>query len=175
MQTTVSQNYVVGVEGRLVDRAGAVVKSAVSNDANLVPGRLVLFDSTYPGDGRPPLVRLPVTTGEVTGIQVLGFAIDDITAEANAGTAPNFTSLAYPVGAVLPVMFSGDIWLICEQAVTAPRTQVFVRFAAGGAGQTIGRVRVDADTANAVALPGAFFESICGVEGIVKVSFNPRR
>ena len=92
-------------------------------------------------------VRAPALTGEVTASGV-GFALRD-------DTKP-FNSAGYAVGDQIPVLRKGYIYALCETAWTEEGA-VFARFTANGGNTVLGKIRNDADTANAVAIPNARF------------------
>lgn len=162
MQTAVS-DYVAGHEGARADMRPHDVVSMVCNDANgnIKPGRFVTRGAT------DREVVLPDATGEVSAAGLLqGVALWDPTREyiaANLG--------AYLETETVPVMRKGTVWMIAEDAVV-DGGEVFVRFSAG-AGEELGRVRSDADTADAVAAPRCYFRSTTtGANQLVKVEIN---
>ena len=61
----------------------------------------------------------------------------------------------------------GFVYMRVEDTVVAGG-DVFVRFTAGG-GEELGRVRSDADTADAVAVPGCEFADAGGAGTLVRV------
>ncbi len=162
-QTAYQQDPNVAVEGQLVDISFA--KDIVTGVAEVAItfGRFVFRSAAGAADDRPPVVDVPDVTTDVTGPLGIGFAMSDVTIEQAA------TPVGWPADSIVRILRSGRIWMLAEDAVTygAP---VFVRFDAGGEG----RVRSDADTANAVALPGASFRSIAGAGELVIVEFNPQ-
>lgn len=164
-QLTYTQDPAVALEGLAVDVS--FDKDIITAIAQLtIPfGRAVVRTTGGAADDRPPGCKLPVATGEVTGGGFLGFAMNDTTKEQVAGVASWLDNDS------VRIMRSGRIWMIAEDAVTlgAP---VFVRFAAGTF-PSLGAVRSNADTATAVALPGASFRSIAGAGELVVVEFRP--
>jgi hypothetical protein len=92
------------------------------------------------------LVKLPGLSTDITNL-FEGFAIRQEYLETNTG--------GYSNGASLPILRRGYIWVLTEGAVTA-ESAVFARYAAGTF-SVLGKVRADADTATAVAIPNAKF------------------
>ena len=94
------------------------------------------------------LCDLPGTTGEVTeGTGGVLLNLADRIANAN--------ELEYAADDYVQYLEEGVVVVITDQAVN-DGDAAFVRFVAGG-GEQLGAFRKDADTADAVALPGAFF------------------
>ncbi len=143
IQTSMSNAPVAGREGMLYDNPDRMVSAFVEIAAGIKAGRAVVKGTnskgTLAGDG----AILPTSTGLVTA-GLLGFSMWDPSLEPG--------SPEYPQYAQISIVQRGRIWMIAEDAVTkyAP---VFVRFTAAGA-EELGRVRSDADGADAVAAPG---------------------
>lgn len=122
-----------------------------------------LFVHYKVSDGTP-FCNIPAATGDVTSGRGLGFAILDTAREPNA-------ALGYAAGDPVNIIRKGHIWLAVEDSAVEGAA-VFVRFATG-TGTVLGAIRSDADTATAVALPGAVFRSTqATASGLVLVELN---
>lgn len=147
-QTSYSQSPEVAYEGQ-VDDAREVIDCVVNSTNGAVKfGRAVTF-RTLPAPGTRPTIELPDATGEITGEGFAGIVIKDHNVEIADGST-EFSG--YVTGQVCSVLRRGRIHVKSESAISG-RQQMFARFAAGGDG--IGSLRHDADTANAVAIPGS--------------------
>jgi hypothetical protein len=133
-QTTIAARA-AGIEGdRAEESPGDVIKSYELEDATDVPfGRCVRQDPAGAAGDRS--AELPATAADF----VVGYALQDPTIEAD----PDGTR-EYSQRDVMSVLQRGSAWALSEQAVN-PGDPVFVRITAGGAGQTPGRLRADAD------------------------------
>ncbi len=100
--------------------------------------------------------RLPDDANSVTGAVGLGFTIYD--ASKMPGT--NSSDFEWDEGDAVAIVHRGRIWALLdaneEPTIGAP---VYVRFTGAGAGEGVGYVRTDADTANAAALENCVFRS----------------
>ncbi len=141
-------------EGFVADSGRNDIVSRIAAEA-LTPfipfGKLVVAATAQSED----LAELPDATGDVTtaGL-VIGVAIADTSLE----TVDDLGFGAYLENKAVPVMRSGRIWVIAEDEVTDLDKPVFVRFADPGGSPpdaSLGSFRTDADTADAVELPGA--------------------
>ena len=123
-------------------------------------GRFVAFDA---GAGTSELAfRLP--TGSTD--KILGVTLYDHAHE------PQVTGI--PDDGMASICEQGDVWVITEQAVT-PADPVFIRYNIAGATGTspaLGKVRLDADTAKAVAAPNCQFMTSAAAGGLVLVRCN---
>lgn len=106
--------------------------------------------------------KIPTATDDVTAtpLGVAVFSHDQV----NTG-APG-----YPIDAAVNVLRKGTIWVKVEEAVNA-EDPAFVRFATG-TGTVLGSFRKSADTATAVALPGAKFLTSAAANGLALLSIN---
>jgi hypothetical protein len=157
-QTVFNTVEAVAHEGMIADVGmDNTVYTGVVNDTNgaVLFGRFVRILTA----GNPPTVELPNATGEVTGDSGFGIVVAEKTLEGPGGTFAG-----HPDGAVIPVLRKGRIWVKSEDAVAAAPQPAFVRFTADA--NPIGGFRTDADTAEAVALPGARFLTNCGAGGL---------
>lgn len=167
-QTSYQQDPNPAVEGMLVDISFDKDIRSAAAQGTIPFGRFVTRVAGGASDDIPPGCDLPTTTGGVTGAAGLGFAMSDLTLEQEA------TPVGWVADQTVRYLRSGRIWMRTEDAVATYGAPVFVRFAAGGGGSDLGSVRTDADTATAVALPGASFRSLAGIAGLVIVEFNPQ-
>ena len=109
-----------------------------------------------------------VVTGSIsTAGSALGVTVHTHTNEQQYGTAGG---TGYDLEDVMSVMRKGRIYVEVEDAVTAG-AQAFVRFEATSP-ELHGAFRSDADTADAVALPGAFFRTTTAAGGIAILEVN---
>jgi hypothetical protein len=111
--------------------------------------------------------RLPRLTGEITAGTFLGIAVLDTMREANGGNG-------YPNQSAVVIKEYGRIYVQVEDAVTAGG-QVFCRFQDPQTGYGLGSFRSDADTADAVAVPGAVYKTSASAGGFAQVQLNPTR
>ena len=157
-QTAVSQVPAVAREGMRADSGFGDVLSRIA-EVDIPAGRVVTLGTDI-GEA-----KLPVATGNITDGSQLGISLFDASRE------PHTTTAEYDATDMIPVLRKGRVWMVAEDAV-AEGNSVFVRFTAGGA-EELGRVRSDADTADAVALPGAIFRSTTtGADELVLVEVN---
>ena len=164
MQTDFNLGHGLAVKGMFCDTSPVRdVQTAIVDATNgrVQPGDFVVVKTPAPPGGRP-IVELPNATGEITGDLGFGFV-------HNNPVAPN-ADLGYGTGDVVAVLTRGRIWVECEQANNAHGTPVFIRFSAAGA-ERLGSVRIDADTADAVALPGAHLLTTCGAAGLAECEY----
>lgn len=77
----------------------------------------------------------------------------------------------YPAGLTINVAKKGQFWVQPEIAVTAG-DPVFARITANGPLTQLGALRNDADTANAIAMPGARFLSTASAGGFAVLELN---
>lgn len=157
-QSSVSNDPAIAREGQAASINRLDTVSYLNLSGGDIPyGRVVVMDTA---DGS---ARLPALTGEITGGTALGITIADSSKAPNAG--------GYADNDQLPILRKGQIYMIAEDAVAAGG-DVFVRFSASG-GESLGRVRSDADTSDAVALPGArYLSSTSGADELVIVELN---
>jgi hypothetical protein len=159
-QTSYSQSPSVAYEGQ-VDDAREVIDCIVNSTNGAVKfGRAVTF-RTLPAPGAVPTIELPDATGEITGEGFAGIVIKDHNVEIADGST-EFSG--YTTGQVCSVLRRGRIYVKSESAISS-RQQLFARFSAAGA-EELGALRHDADTADAVAIPGSRALTTFGVAGI---------
>jgi hypothetical protein len=104
--------------------------------------------------------KVPTTTGEVTA-SGMGFTVLNLAREPVADDS----TIDNPAGKGVSVLRRGRIWVLTETAMTYGQS-VFVRFTANGGNTQLGKVRNDADTANAVAAPGWVCKTTLGAAGL---------
>ncbi len=162
-QTTYTQNPAVAVEGLVHD--GATENRIVSGIASEVIafGRAVarVANADNPSD-RPPTVQLTQASTDITTGIFVGITCNDVTLEAGSG---------YPLNHVMRILRVGWIWVLAEDAVTFGGA-VFARFTADT--HPVGRLRSDADTDEAVEIPGATWRSTTtGADEFAIVELQP--
>lgn len=111
--------------------------------------------------------RLPTATGEITAGTFLGITKADT-------SLPNDTGTGYADRSSVSIQRNGPIWVRTEDAC-AKGGQVFCRFQDPQTGYGLGSFRSDADTADAVAIPGAMFMLDSGAGELNIVELNPHR
>lgn len=160
-----TQDPAEAFEGMEADNSA--VKERLSGQAAvIIPfGRLVVADDVQDS---PHTVVLPTATGQVTDGHALGVSVGDVSKQEGPTLGVN----QYAVDDAVPVLRRGRIHVITEDAVTVVGTPAFVRFAAGTF-PNLGAFRTDADTATAVALPGARFMTLAGIGELSILEFFP--
>lgn len=153
--------HAAGYEGGRGDSRPAGIHSGRNNSVVEIPyGRFVVYDT---GAGTTELaVKLPSASGQ----NVRGILLHD------AAHEPQVTGL--PVGGMGSILAQGTVWMVTEQAVT-PADPVFMRFAmvtGSGTLPAVGKVRKDADTADAEARANCRFLTIAAAGGLVLVDCN---
>jgi hypothetical protein len=111
--------------------------------------------------------RLPRLTGEITAGTFLGISRYDSTREANSGNG-------YTNQSAVSIKRYGRIYVQVEDAVTEGG-QVFCRFTDASTNYGLGSFRSDADTSDAVAVPGAVYLTAAAAGGFAIVELNPTR
>lgn len=163
-QLAYTQDPAVAIPGMLVD--SSLDKDIISKfltDPTLNFGLAVTHDVGETDEE----ARAPAATGEVTGGAFLGVAIADTTLEQAA------TAVGYSSGDTMRLLRAGRLWVLTEEAIATIGLPAFVRFASGGGGTILGSFRTSADTATAVALPGATFRTTTAGAGLVVVELAP--
>lgn len=107
--------------------------------------------------------RLPVVTGDI----MLGVSVIDHTEPNQIRTGTN----EYPIGSTVGIASQGRIWVTVEDAVSAGGA-VYVRFETGSGGSQLGALRSDADSASAVVLAGAIFETSADAGALASLNLN---
>lgn len=140
-QTSFASSYTAAHEGALADSSASDIVSKCNLEAS---ANLAFGEAVRDGAGAAGAVKFSGASQVLLGVVVFE---QKQTAQL-AGT-----------GAVAPtetanVLRAGRIWVKAEQAV-ALNSPVFVRHTANGGTTAPGRFRIDIDTANATAVPGA--------------------
>ncbi len=141
--------------GLVADLRNTDVLSRLAEDAAGAGAGLFVVQGTDP-EGQ---AISPTTTGEVTTGVSLGVVMYDASKEPAKVAASIAVDNEYDIEDTLPIVQKGPIWMRCDDAaVVTAGLPVFIRFVATGA-EKLGAAREDADTSDAVALPGARFLS----------------
>jgi hypothetical protein len=156
MQTAYTDSPAIAIAGMIVDSTlyRDVLTRVVEDAAGIPPGVAVVKGTS---DAQ---VKVPTATGQVTGGTLIGVTV--YLAMRSPGVYERY--------AQVPVMRKGRIWVQVEEAVVEGDA-VFVRFAAG-TGTQLGAFRKTADTATAVALPGARFLTSASASGFAQVDLT---
>lgn len=162
VQTTYSVNKVAGYPGLVVDAVDTVRASKAA--AAAVNFGTFVCRRTAPADAVEQCAN-PAATADVTA-RPRGIALKDETRRNSTGGFPG----GYAVDDQVVYLRKGRVWVNVEAAVTQDGA-VFVRFAAGTFTQ-LGAFRGDADTATAVALPGATYLTSTAGAGLAVVEIN---
>lgn len=110
---------------------------------------------------------VPDATGEVsTKGLFLGVTVHTHAVECSASGVPS-----YPAKSVASIIKKGRVLVKVEEAVNAG-DQAFCRFASGAGGTQLGAFRKSADTATAVAVPGAYFYKGAASGGLAVLDLN---
>lgn len=99
--------------------------------------------------------KVPSTSGSIT---TLGSILGVVMADQGRAQDPSVAVATLPINSAMSILRTGRIWVLVEEAVVAG-DQAFARFASGGGGTQLGAFRKSADTATAVAVPGAYYVS----------------
>jgi len=134
------------------------------NAGVLYLGRLVSLDTASGEDG----VKHPAAAGDITTATVAGVVGHSHAFESTPGDGLN---PAWPAKSAVPVVDKGYIWVVVEEAVSRG-ADAFARHTVNGGLDQLGAFRSDADTANAVAVPNARFESSTTGAGIALLAIN---
>lgn len=141
-QTSYSQRFTEALAGMLAAPIDQCVIESKINAAAIPFGIFVTRDAA------DDAAKVPTTSGEVTasgmGFTALILAREPVSDGSTTDAA---------IGKGVSVVRRGKLWVLTETAMTYGQA-VFVRFTANGGNTQLGKVRNDADTANAVAAPG---------------------
>ncbi len=157
-QTTYVQRLTESIPGRLSCPLQDAILDSKINAAALPAGVFVTRDAA------DDACKVPVQATDVTTTG-LGFVLKDFTTGK-----PVSLTLDYDAKAGVTVMRRGRMWVLCETDTTFGG-QVFVRITASGGNTQLGKVRKDADTATATALPGCRFIRTIGSAGLVEIEY----
>ena len=151
------ESDVPGTSITVTGTTSCTVAHVVGNSAAIGFGICVIRD-TYDADK----ARVPILT---TDVSTAGRALG-VTVHSHA----NIDEDGYALEECMSICRKGRIYVQVESAVTTGGA-AFVRFVAG-AGETLGAFRHDADTSDAVALPGAYYMTNTAASGIAIVELN---
>jgi hypothetical protein len=105
--------------------------------------------TAIPEAGVSPSLRRPETAAEITGLAFRGVAVYN-PAKGEASTSPT----GYDAGDPVPFCSKGSIWVLFEDtADTDLTTGVYIRYAAGTLGSTLGSFGATAVTSETALLP----------------------
>lgn len=174
IQTTYPFTHTVGAEGLRFGVGPTEVITCYSENP-IYPGRAVAFSSTYAEDpsGRPRIIHPTAITGFTLAGVVEKKRNEELKGEVDGFGVVNTTQeMYYPAGTPIPVMIKGVLYVYVEGAVN-PTSPVFTRAVAGDApNDVIGRFRLNADTDEAFAFPGARFTEAISAAGLVPLRVN---
>lgn len=155
-QTSYSQRLTRGVAGELTSPLQESKLDSKINALAMPAGVWVARD------GADDAVKVPAAAGDVTTTGC-GFTKHDV-----ARSRPANGSVDYDALEGVTVMRAGRMLVLCETAA-AYGGAVFARITASGGNTQLGKVRNDADTANATAVPGARFIGTITAAGLVEI------
>ncbi len=158
-QTSYAQRFVEGIAGQLTCPLQDAVLDSKINALAMPAGIFVVRD------GADDAVKIPASSAEITTTGV-GFVKHDMAKERQQSQTVDF-----PAKSGVTIMASGRMRVLSETATTYGAA-VFVRFTVEGGDTQLGKVRNDADTDKAVALPGARFIRTIGAAGLTEIEFN---
>ncbi len=157
MQTSYAINPVAGNNGQISSGRPSDVITAVT-EGTLVKAGLFLVAGATAESAKAPAATWASTPEKMRGICVLDPARVDPT--------------SYAAGETISVLRKGTIWVTFEPDTTPTvDTPVFARITANGAGKlTLGAIRANADTANAVAIPNCYFRQVVGTLAEIEIN-----
>ena len=148
-----------GIPGQLSCPVQEAVLDSKINALAMPAGIFVCYDAA------DDAVKIPAASGAVTTTGC-GFVKKDIAIERQQSQTAD-----YPAKSGVTVMRRGRMFVTTEDLSTFGG-QVFVRITANGAGKLqLGAVRSDADSGNAVALPGCRFIRTVGATGLTELEY----
>ncbi len=156
MQSSVNTYMDVGLPGQLADIGPHDIVTKINTSGAAIGFGLFVTKGSTDGSA-----VLPDATGEVTGKVGLGVTVRTLHIVSGTGYADK---------GAMSVIKKGRVYVQVEDDVIA-ETAAFVRFVAGD-GEQLGAFRSDADTADAVALPGAKFVTDASAGGIAVLDLN---
>ena len=174
IQLTYPFTHTVGEEGLRFGVGPCEVITCYSEQP-IYPGRAVSFTGTYAEDpsGRPRIIHPTAITGLTLAGVVEKKRNEELKGELDFLSVVNTTQeMYYPPNTPIPVMIKGTLYVYSEVAVN-PTSAVFTRAVAGDApDDVLGRFRLDADTDEAFAFPGARFTEAISAAGLVPLRVN---
>ena len=159
-QTSVNINMEVGQPGLLADLSTKTSETKAAVTEALPFGRGLVKD-TNSGE-----VKLPSAGGDLfVGVALHAHNVEqDPIGSLGVGQ--------YLVGAAVNSLVRGKVWVPVEDvAAIEEDASVFVRHTAGGGGSVLGVFRTEADTASALAVPGARWTGVTG-DGLAVLDLN---
>lgn len=161
------QADVGGVDFTLTVGANLAIVILISGAETVPFGVFVCQDTDEVTAGMDQKAHLPTLTTDVTGNKRLGLTV---MTQALEQANPTSGNVGYAIRSSMSILRKGMLWASPEQAVV-PADPVFVRFVAGATEQ-LGALRKDADTADAVQLPTAFWRTTSAANGLAVVELN---
>lgn len=157
MQTSYAINPVAGNNGQISSGRMSDVITCVT-EGTLVKAGLFLVAGATAESAKAPAASWASTPQTMRGICILDPARVDPT--------------SYVAGETISVLRKGTIWVTFEPDTTpAVDSPVFARITANGAGKlTLGAIRANADTANAIQVTGAYFRQVIGTLAEVEIN-----
>lgn len=141
-QTSITRAPVAAVEGMLADSQHSDVLSKLAK-AQTAPGRAVRIDTADTFEQVSVPTAAAQVTGDATTAPPIGVTFWDNTQNTNP----------YAANDPIPVLRSGKIWVICEDAVD-PSKPVYIRHTANGGNTVIGGFAGAAGTGLSLAPAG---------------------
>lgn len=158
VQTSYLVDAVKGTAGQLVDSGNCEKISRTCDQTTLGFGLFVARRNTQ--SDTPEECGAPTATADVTS-RGYGVSVKDELAKPGG----------YSQYEEVRILRKGRIFVDAEEAWT-DGAQPFVRFASGAGGTVLGSFRSSADTATAVALPGARYVGTGSAAGLAVVELN---
>ena len=158
--TVIVYSVVPGTAFTYVGTTNCSVALNVPNAGYIPFGSFVSQDYRY-----ADRCHLPYAATDVTSIKnALGIALRTLRVE-------NPSDYGYALNEVVDVMTNGVCWVVAELAVT-PASDVYVRYASGGAGTVLGAFTTGADSSSAGALPSARWMNSASAGELALVEIN---
>jgi hypothetical protein len=145
----------------LKDRTSALAVAAA------IPYGVLVVRDTGNSPGNLVAGKVPAASSDIT---TLGSALGVAIADQGRAQDPSVAVPTYPINSAVPCGRIGRYWVLVEENVSQGNA-AFVRFATGS-GTQLGAWRKSADTATAVALPGAYYvtDGLAGGYACVELS-----
>lgn len=165
MQTSHNEAMSVARAGHVADndlQLGSISRLA-EDSAGAGAGCFVVGGTDPTTQAVAPTTALSITNGFGLGVvRYVAAKMPAITAAAIAA-GHEFDTLE-----MLPVVQTGRIWVLCDDAASiTANSAVYVRYASGAGGSDLGRFRQNAGSSEAAELPSAIFRS-----SHIDVNFN---
>lgn len=157
-QTTApAVNMTAGEDGLHTEDGPTHIESGVNASASMFFGRLACHDSATQG-----ALKRPAAGADVTNLSA-GVVVRRLTKV----TDPTLALPGYAAKDSIPYLKKGKIWVRVESGVTR-NAGAFARHTGGNEGQ----FRHDADTANATAVPTAFYRTSATAGNLALLEIN---